>query len=108
MHEEALLRDLRRALGELAVGERPARIVRARVWLGALSHVSESRLRDAWEEIVRGGPADGCAVEVETSSDPADPLASAVVLRAVDLEDGRPGAGRKAGESARGRGRSEG
>ncbi len=108
MHEEALLRDLRRALGELAVGERPARIVRARVWLGALSHVSESRLRDAWEGLVRGGPADGCAVEVETSSDPADPLASAVVLRAVDLEDARPGGVGEAGESPRGSGRSEG
>lgn len=108
MHEEALLRDLRRALAELAAGERPARIVRARVWLGALSHVSEARLRDAWGDIVRGGPADGCAVEVERSSDPEDPLASAVVLRAVDLEDARSGDGRSAEPSARERERSEG
>ncbi len=89
MHEEALLRDLRRALGELAGRQGSGRIVRARVWLGALSHVSEPRLREAWPGIVDGGPAHGCALEVETSDDMTDPLASAVVLRAVDVDDGR-------------------
>ncbi|HTP55732.1 MAG TPA: hydrogenase/urease maturation nickel metallochaperone HypA [Thermoplasmata archaeon] len=85
MHEEALLRDLRRKLEELAPTGAGERITVVRIWLGALSHVPESTLRGRWAETVKGTGADGSRLEIERSSDLADPRAQGLVLAGVDL-----------------------
>lgn len=86
MHEEVVFRELRGALRRAADG-RSGRLVRARVWIGALSHLSEGRLREAWPRLTAGGPADGSELEVELSTDVAHPHAASVVLASVDLAE---------------------
>ena len=85
MHEESLFRDLRRALEELAAREQTSHIVRVRVWVGALSHLTEARLREAWPHIVGATAAQGSMLEVEVSSEVSDPRSTSVVLTSVDL-----------------------
>ncbi len=85
MHEEALFRDLRTKMIAIAEVERAPRIARVRLWVGALAHLNEVRLRDAWPEVVRGTPAEGSRLEVEMSDDPEDPRAQGIVLASVDV-----------------------
>ncbi|HTP54546.1 MAG TPA: hydrogenase/urease maturation nickel metallochaperone HypA [Thermoplasmata archaeon] len=90
MHEEALLRDLRRKLEEVALREPTARIVRVRLWIGGLSHVTDTSVRARWDDTVRGTAAERSTLEVECSSDLHDPRADRVVLLGVDVDDGSP------------------
>jgi Zn finger protein HypA/HybF involved in hydrogenase expression len=91
MHERRLFEELRRALDRASAAGHGARLVRARVWIGALSHLSEPTLRQAWPRVVGGGPAEGSELSVEVSSDPAHPDAASVVLTSVDLVEPEPG-----------------
>jgi hydrogenase nickel incorporation protein HypA/HybF len=93
MHEEALLRDVLRKVEEVARADPHARIVRARVWVGALSHFSESGLRNRWPTATRGTVAEGSEVEVRVSTDPHDPRAGELVLENVTLADPDSGPG---------------
>ena len=87
MHEEALLRDLRRKVDELA-GQHPGvRIVRAEVLLGPLAHLDEPRLRELWSRAMAGGPAAASRLEVELLGATDDPRASSVVLRSVTFDE---------------------
>jgi hydrogenase nickel incorporation protein HypA/HybF len=88
MHEEALFRDLRRELLRVLRPEGGRPVLRVRIWVGALTHVTESRLAEAWPRIVEGTPASGARLEVLTSEDPRDPLAGSVVLRSFTVEEG--------------------
>jgi hydrogenase nickel incorporation protein HypA/HybF len=85
MHEAGLFRDLRTKMIEIAEVERVPRIARVRVWVGALAHLSEARLREAWPDLVRGTPAEGSRLEVELSLDATDPRAQGIVLASVDV-----------------------
>lgn len=62
--------------------------MRARVALGAMSHLDEARLRALWPEAMAGTSAEGSRVEVESLSELDDPRGSALVLRSVTFEDG--------------------
>lgn len=88
MHEEALLRDLRRKVDELSRSHGGARVVRARVALGALSHLDEPRLRELWARAMAGGPADGATLEVDPPGRVDEPGAASIVLRSVTFSDG--------------------
>ncbi len=85
MHEERLFRDLRAKMIAIAEVEGVRRIAGARLWVGALAHVSEARLRSAWPAIVEGTPAEGSRLDVELSSDLADPRAQGIVLASVEV-----------------------
>lgn len=86
MHEEALAADLHRKLEELAGPDPSLRIVRVRLWVGALSHLTEPTLRGLWPRIAGGTRAEDARLEIEVSGDPADPRAQGVVLASVDVE----------------------
>jgi hydrogenase nickel incorporation protein HypA/HybF len=86
MHEEALLTDLHRKIEELARAQGAHRIVRIRLWVGALSHITERHLREEWPRVVRGTAAEAAELEVETSDDPHDPRAQGVVLASLSIE----------------------
>jgi hydrogenase nickel incorporation protein HypA/HybF len=86
MHEEALAADLRRKLEELGRSDPALRIVRVRLWVGALSHLAEPALRDLWPRIAGGTRAESARLDVEVSDDPADPRAQGVVLVSIDVE----------------------
>jgi Zn finger protein HypA/HybF involved in hydrogenase expression len=90
MHEEALLRDLRRKVDELSVQHGGARIVRARVTLGALSHLDEPRLRELWTRAMHGGAGEAAALEVNLLPGLDDPRSSSVVLESVTFGEPPP------------------
>jgi hydrogenase nickel incorporation protein HypA/HybF len=87
MHEEAMLKDLRRKLVEVANQQGAERLARVRLWVGALSHVSEEQLRRQWSRVVDGTPAQSAALEVSTSTDLDDPRAQGLVLMSIDVEE---------------------
>jgi len=91
MHEEALLRDLRAKVDELSKGNGGAAVVRARVVLGALSHLDEPWLRELWARAMADGPAARAVLEVELLPSLDDPRATSVVLSSVTFADGPPG-----------------
>ena len=86
MHEEALAADLRRKLEELGRSDPSRRIVAVRLWVGALSHLTEPALRVLWPRITGGTCAEAARLDVEVSDDPADPRAQGVVLVSIDVE----------------------
>ncbi|MGA7924309.1 MAG: hydrogenase/urease maturation nickel metallochaperone HypA [Thermoplasmata archaeon] len=97
MHEEALLRNLRAKLSEIGATEEPLRILRVRLWVGALAHVSDQTLRSRWSLTVKGTPAEDSQLEIEISSDLNDPRAEGIVLTRVDVMesvDAHPGSER--------------
>ncbi len=89
MHEERLIRDLVAKVNDLAERSDGVTIVRARIWIGALSHLTGAVLRDRWPDAAAGTPAAFVELDVRTSSDPSDPRAQDVVLTSVDLRDAR-------------------
>ena len=95
MHEERLVRDLRAKVEELSRAHGGARLLRARVALGPLSHLDEERFRQLWERTMEGGPAETAVLEVETLERLDDPAAASIVLRTVTFEErpGQPGPG---------------
>lgn len=102
MHEEALFRRLRNVLDELGRAEPTSRITVARLRVGALSHVTEAKLREAWPRLSAGTGATGARLEVEVGSDPLAKDADAVLLVSVDREEpGALGAGREPGASSK-------
>jgi len=86
MHEEAMLRDVVRKAEEVARGEPSARVTRVRLWVGARSHLGGPELRDRWANAVHGTALAGAVVEIETSSDAANPNADRVILRSLDVD----------------------
>jgi len=85
MHEEAMLRDLVRKAEEVARREPAGRVTRVRIWVGALSHLAGPELEARWAHAVHGTALEGARVDIEVSSDRADPKAESVVLRSLDV-----------------------
>jgi hydrogenase nickel incorporation protein HypA/HybF len=90
VHEEALLRDLARAVRDVTDENGIRRVVRVRVWIGALSHLTEAVLRERWLDVVAGTAAEGAALDITVSDDLDDPRAQGVVLVAVDVPSDEP------------------
>ncbi len=88
MHEETLLRDLRRKLVELSQREGNVTIRRVRLWVGALAHTSPEALRHRWGDVVAGTLAQGATLELDVSDDSSDPAAQGIRLVDVVVEEG--------------------
>jgi hydrogenase nickel incorporation protein HypA/HybF len=86
MHEMALMKDLVRAIEQVAQNNAARRVTRVRLWVGALCHVTPHHLQAHFDEDVAGTLAAGAQLEVEQSTDIHDPRAQDVVLRDVELE----------------------
>ena len=87
VHEQTLLKELRRKVDELSAAHGRAPIVRARVAVGVLSHLDEPRLRELWTRAMAGGPAANAALEVELLPGLDHPQAASVVLRSVTFDE---------------------
>jgi len=86
MHEEAVLHDLLRKVDEVARANGAPRILRVKLWVGALSHFSATSLRERWTLAVPGTVVEGAQLELEVSEDRSDPRAQGVVLVSLDAE----------------------
>lgn len=87
MHEETLLQDLVRKVGEVERAHPGEKVRRVRIWVGALSHLNGATIRSRWPLAAQGTSLEFAEIEVETSTDVGDPRAQAVRLLSVDLSD---------------------
>lgn len=86
MHETGLVRDLIHKLDERARAEGAIRVSGAKVWLGALSHLSAEHFREHFEIESRGTAAEGTILTIEVSDDLHHPHAQDLMLTSLDLE----------------------
>lgn len=87
MHETGLVRDLVKKIVTVVEKERAARAVRAKVRLGALSHMSADHFREHFEHESRGTAAEGAQLDVEVLTDKRDANAQDIFLASVDVEN---------------------
>ena len=87
MHETALVRDIVHCINDLAQSTGTRRVTSARIWLGALSHLSPEHFREHFAIEARDTIAAQAILDVELSSDLNDPHAQLVRLESVDIEE---------------------
>lgn len=87
MHETALVRDVVQRMIDVAQSNGARRVTRAKLWLGALSHLSAEYFREHFAVEARDTPAAGADLEIEVSADLEDPDAQQVRLQSIDLEE---------------------
>lgn len=87
MHETALVRDIVRRIDDLARATNAKRVTGARIWLGALSHVSPEHFREHFAMAAKDTRAAGAILHIELSDDPDDPHAQHIRLECVDLDE---------------------
>lgn len=86
MHERGLILDLLRQVDRIAAAEGARKVTRVSVWLGALSQMSPEHFRQHFDQDAPGSIAEGAVLECTTSEDFADPYATAVLLKSVEVE----------------------
>jgi hydrogenase nickel incorporation protein HypA/HybF len=84
-HELSLMADLMQKVESVAREEGATTVTSISVRLGALSHMSPAHFREHWQHAARGTLAEGAAIEIETSGDPAEPHAEDILLRSVEV-----------------------
>ena len=87
MHETALVRDVVRRIEDLARSTGARRVTGARIWLGALNHLSADHFREHFAIAAEGSIASGATLAIEGSDDLNDPHAQHVRLVSVELEE---------------------
>src|SRR5271170_6933553 len=75
MHETALVRDIVHRIEDLARSAVARRVTRAKIWLGALSHLSAEHFREHFVIEARDTIAAGAVLEIAVSDDPHAPHA---------------------------------
>jgi hydrogenase nickel incorporation protein HypA/HybF len=86
MHEASLMADLMHRIEELARAENGQRVVGVSVWLGALSHMSESHFVEHFERAAAGTLAEGAQLDVTVSTDTGHTNAQDLVLESIEVE----------------------
>ena len=87
MHETALVRDVVHRIEDLARSAGARRVVAAKVWLGALSHLSAEHFREHFLVEAAGTRAADAILEIDESDDPHEPQAQNVRLVSVELDE---------------------
>jgi hydrogenase nickel incorporation protein HypA/HybF len=86
MHEMSLFSGLLKKLDDIARAEGARKILKVRVFIGALAHISGPHFREHFEAGTRGSVAEGAELEIEVSDDADDPRAQDIVLLSVDVD----------------------
>jgi len=86
VHERALMRDVMRKIDEVARAGGAARVTRAGVRLGALSHFSAEHFREHFVDAAHGTIAEGATIDAVLDTDIADSRARHVVVESVEVE----------------------
>ena len=87
MHETALVRDIIHRIEDLAQATDTRRVTGAKIWLGALSHLSADHFREHFAIEARDTCMDGASLDVEVSDNPDDPRAQHARLLSIDLDE---------------------
>jgi hydrogenase nickel incorporation protein HypA/HybF len=83
----SLIHDLMRKIETIARDQNAVKVVRVKVRLGALAHISADHFREHFEEESKGTIADGARLAVELLTDENDPQAQDIMLDSVEVED---------------------
>jgi hydrogenase nickel incorporation protein HypA/HybF len=86
MHEWSLMADVIGKIENIAREQNARQVVRVTVRLGALAHISADHFREHFLHAVRGTPAEGARLDVQTSTDWNDPHAQDIMLESVEVE----------------------
>ena len=86
MHERALVRNLVRRIEDLARSTGARRVIAAKIWLGALSHLSAEHFREHFAAEAADTAAAGAMLDIERSDDPAASQALHVRLVSVEFD----------------------
>lgn len=86
MHETGLVRDMVHRIEAAARSAGAERVSGARVWLGALSHLSAAHFREHFTAAAQGTLAEGAILAFEVSDDANHPEAQGVIIKSIDLE----------------------
>ena len=87
MHETALVRDIIHRIEDLGLATGARRVTGAKIWLGALSHLSADHFREHFAIEARDTCMDGASLDVEVSDNPDDPHAQHIRLLSIDLDE---------------------
>ncbi len=87
MHEMSLINDLIKKIETVAKKNNASKITRAKVRLGALSHISADHFREHFVESTVGTIAQGAKLDIETATDINDPHAQDILLISVGVDD---------------------
>jgi hydrogenase nickel incorporation protein HypA/HybF len=87
MHETALVRDVVRRIEDLAQATGARRITGAKIWIGALSHLSAEHFREHYALEAQRSVAAGAILTIVASTDLDHPDAQHVRLESVDLDE---------------------
>jgi hydrogenase nickel incorporation protein HypA/HybF len=86
MHETALVHDVVRRIEDFARATGARRVTGAKVWLGALSHLSAEHFREHFSIAAQGSIAASATLSIEVSGDLDHPHAQHVRLETIDLD----------------------
>jgi hydrogenase nickel incorporation protein HypA/HybF len=86
MHEATLMTGLMKRIDAVARGEQAQRVVGVAVWLGALSHMSESHFIEHFEQAAAGTIAEGAQLDITVSADTGHANAQDILLESVEVE----------------------
>ena len=85
MHEFSLMADLLRKIEMIARDNQADKVVRVKVKLGALSHITPEHFEEHFAEAIHGTVAAGAKLEVEQMTDVSDPQAQDILLDSVEV-----------------------
>lgn len=86
MHEASLMTNLMNRIEEIAAAENARRVVGVAVWLGALSHMSETHFSEHYERAAAGTIAEAAKLEITVSDDAGHANAQDIVLERIEVE----------------------
>ncbi len=85
MHEFTLMADILRQIDAVAEEHGADKVLKVKIKLGALSHISAEHFREHFESGARGTAAEGAVLEVEELTDVKDARAQSIILDTVEL-----------------------
>ena len=87
MHEQFLMADLVRKIDSISQAQHPKNIVRVKIKLGALSHISADHFKEHFVQAAKGSRVENTQLDVEVLTDLNDPHAQEILLDSVDVEE---------------------
>lgn len=90
MHESALVADLVHTIEDIAQEQHAQKVVGVTLTLGAFSHISPEHLREHFRHVAAGTVAADARLQIAVLTDTTDPLAHAVLLKSVEVEEASP------------------
>lgn len=87
MHEASLMKNLMDQILKIAHAQGAQSVLRIKVKLGALSHMSPEHFQEHFDQISPGTIAEGAIIEAIQLTNLQDPLAQAILLDSIEVEE---------------------